>query len=121
MINTLANLLFLNNKASWKAGESLIPNTETASAEKHLGHTLHHSSSNREGTEPNLGTAELPMSRGDKETDEVATTESHNGTYPEQSQAAVQYFLHRWRQNPVHSVRSDAETGSVIYPSLCMF
>lgn len=70
MINTLANLLFLNNKARWRAGESLIPNTGGTSAEKHLGHTLHHSSSssNREGTEPNLGTAEVPMSRGDKET-----------------------------------------------------
>lgn len=30
-------------------------------------HTLHHSS-NREGNKPNLGTAEVPMSRGDKET-----------------------------------------------------
>lgn len=94
MINTLANLLFLNNKARWRAGESLIPNTGGTSAEKHLGHTLHHSSNNREGTEPNLGTAEVPMSRGDKETEEVATTEGHNGTYPEQSQPAVQYFLH---------------------------
>lgn len=75
VINTLANLLFLNNKARWRAGESLILNTGGTSAERHLGHTLHHSSSsNREGTEPNLGTAEVPMSRGDKETEEVATT-----------------------------------------------
>lgn len=94
MINALANLRFLNNKARWRAGESLIPNTGGTSAQKHLGHTLHHSSSNREGTEPNLGTAEVPMSRGDKEKEEVATTEGHNGTYPEQSQPAVQYFLH---------------------------
>lgn len=95
VINTLANLLFLNNKARWRAGESLILNTGGTSEERHLGHTLHHSSgSNREGTEPNLGTAEVPMSRGDKETEEVATTEGHDGTYPEQSQPAVQYFLH---------------------------
>lgn len=95
VIKTLANLLFLNNRACWRAGESLIPNTGGTSAEKHLGHPLHHSSSNnREGTKPNLGTAEVPMSRGDKETEEVATTEGPNGTYPEQSQPAVQYFLH---------------------------
>lgn len=83
MINTLANLLFLNDKAHWRAGESLIPNTGETSLEKHLGHTLRHSTSNRHGTEPDLGTAEVPMSRGDKH---------YRGP---QSQPAVQCCTHK--------------------------
>lgn len=104
--------------------ESLIPNTGETSAEKHLGQTLHHNSrgSNREGTEPNLGTAErVPMSRGDKETQEVSTTEDHNGTYPEQSRPAVQHFVRRRHQNLVPSLRNEKKKTQTVSFILCTF
>ncbi len=51
------------------------------------------------------------MSRGDKETEEVASTEGHNGTYPEQSQPALQHFsmLVTSKPNPLFTETTEPE------------
>lgn len=61
------------------------------------------------------------MSRGDKETEEVAATEGHSETPPEQSRPAVQYFRRRWQQNLIPSHSDDRQTEVRIHSGLSDF
>jgi len=70
VIDTLAKLRFLNNKARPIAGESRIPKCRKNKCGK-----ASRSATAGKGAEPHLGAAEVAKSRGDEEMEEVATAE----------------------------------------------
>lgn len=95
-INPLANLRILNNKTCGMTRERLTPkHTRKKSAEKHLGHQQHRGRGRGKCRHGGGG----PVHGGDKETEEVGTAPSHNGTRPEQSPPALQCFLQQFNPN----------------------